>query len=437
VKLIGGPATVTTIHEFIDVDTVYRGKIRRYFMHLYYKMIYLSLAMLNDTIIVHTHDTIRLLSQYSRNGQIKIVPLASISNPVFLPIEDCKRKLGKVSVYTFSYERPPVDGIEVRLLGKRNGHGIDTNLQALLGTFRLARELAKFELLLIVNPDMGSMPAYHLANRYNPKLKVMWTFHGMTPAPYMSVRKDRWLMRARRMASIRSMRRSGLIHVFSHSMKNEVARWGVDPSKVVVMPLGADLGRMASGNGRRVREKYSIGDRFLLLYVGRLVNFKHVDELIRAVSKVDGVALAVVGGGPERDNLEKLVAELHAEERVKFAGVVPDGELPGYYAACDAWATASRHEGFCVPVIEAVAAGKPSIVPELAAMPETAENAGMTYRSGDVEELAEKIKTLSEDRALYERLAASAKASAPSFEMSAVMERYVRMVEEFYRTRPS
>jgi glycosyltransferase involved in cell wall biosynthesis len=162
-----------------------------------------------------------------------------------------------------------------------------------------------------------------------------------------------------------------------------------------------------------------------------------VDELIRAILKVDGTALVVVGRGPELESLEKLAGELGVSDRVKIAGMVPDEELPDYYAACDAWATASRHEGFCVPIIEAMAAGKPSIVPELAAMPETAGDAGLTYRSGDVEGLAEKIRALSMDKELYAKLSANAKARAQSFEMAAVMQRYVRMVEDFYRTSPS
>jgi len=340
-------------------------------------------------------------------------------------------KKGKVTVFTFAYERPEVDGVNVRFLGGRNAHSIGTNLRALLGTFALARELSRYDVLLLVNPDVGSMPACHLARRYNPKLRAMWTFHGLTPIEYVVGARDRLLMRIRRTAYIHSMKRTPLIKVDSDFVKQELTRSGVNSWRVVVMPLGADLSRMGGGNGRRVRELYGIGDRFLLLYVGRLAEFKHVDELIRAVASNDDVCLLIVGGGPDRKRLERLAAELQLEDKVKFAGIVADGELPDYYAACDAWATASRHEGFCVPIIEAMAAGKPVIVPEVAAAPETAGDAGLTYKSGDVVGLAEKISSLAADKALYARLADRAKARAASYELRGVIKQYVRLVEEY------
>jgi glycosyltransferase involved in cell wall biosynthesis len=336
------------------------------------------------------------------------------------------RKLGKVAVYAFAYERPPVDGVAVRLMGGRNAHSIGTNLSALASTFRLARELAQYDLLIIVNPDVGSMPAYRLAKRYNPRLKVMWTFHGLTPVEYVSGFRDRWLMRVRKFFSVRSMRRADTVQVFSEYIKKEVSRWGVDPSRITVMPLGVEAGLMR-GDGRGAREKYGIGDRFLVLYVGRLVGFKHVDELLRAVSTLGDACLLVVGSGPDRERLEDLIGELRLEGRAWLAGRVPDAELPGYYAACDVWATASRHEGFCVPVIEAMAAGKPAVVPDAGAMPETAGPAGLVYRSGDVADLAEKLSLLARDKALYASLCDRAGNRISDFNMAAVLDEYVRL----------
>ena len=338
------------------------------------------------------------------------------------------KKLGRVSVYTFAYERPAVDGVDVHMLGGKNRHSIGTNLMALLGTFRLARELSMYDLLLVVNPDVGPMPAYHLARRYNPALKVVWTFHGLTPTEYVSGSRDRLLMRIRRLAYKPSMRRADRIQVFSNFIKNEVTGWGVSPAKVVVLPFGIDSGKMGSGDGQRIREKYGVGNRFLVLYVGRLVNFKHVDELIKAVAELDDVCLLVAGGGPESEKLRALAEELRAGKRVTFAGKVPNDELPDYYAACDAWATASRHEGFCVPIVEAMAAGKPVIVPCAGAMPETAGEAGLSYDVGDINGLRGRISMLRDDRKLYLEMSEKAIARGKEFEISRVMEKYMGLL---------
>lgn len=353
----------------------------------------------------------------------RLIGQDAISNFTMASAEALK-KLGKVSVYAFAYERPHVDGVEVHFLGGNNGHSMATNVRALLGTFRLARELSKYDVLLIVNPDVGSMPAYHLARKHNPKLKVVWRFHGATPPEFLSTARDRLLMCVRNAAYALSMKRSDLIMTDSQYIKEELARIGVDPLKVVSMKLGVDLDRFLSGERQKVRAKYGIGDGFLILYVGRLVNFKHVDELIRAVSLLNGVYLMVVGGGPERQYLEKVSAELHVGDRVKFAGRVPDDDLPDYYAACDTWATASRHEGFCVPIIEAMAAGKPVIVPGVAAMPETAGDAGLRYDAGDVEGLAHHMRMLKDDGVLYGELSKKAVARAREFGMPKVLEGY-------------
>jgi glycosyltransferase involved in cell wall biosynthesis len=357
----------------------------------------------------------------------RLIGQDAISNFTMASAEALKR-LGKVSVYAFAYERPMADGVDVRYLGGYSGHSLRTNVRAALATSKLARELSGYDVLLIVNPDVGSMPAYHLARRHNPGLKVVWTFHGLTPVPYVSGFRDRLLMRLRKAAYVKSMRRADAVQVFSEYVKKEATGWGIPGSKLVVMPFGVDTGRMAAGDGRRVREKYGVGDEFLLLYVGRLAGFKHVDDLIRAIAMLEGPALVVVGGGPEKERLEALAKELHVVERVRFAGRVPDDELPDYYAACDAWATASRHEGFCVPIVEALAAGKPVIVPDVAAMPETAGEAGRTYPPGDVKALAEAVASMASEAKAYGELSGKARARASAYSLDDVMASYVEFV---------
>jgi glycosyltransferase involved in cell wall biosynthesis len=354
------------------------------------------------------------------------VEFDAMSNFTMASAAALKGSCGRVSVYAFAYDRPGVEGIEVRMLGGKNRHSIASNIRALLETSRLSRELSRFDALVLVNPDIGSMPACHLAKRHNPSLHIVWTFHGLTPPRFLAGAKDRILTCLRRPFYIMSMKRSDRVQVFSRFIGRELAGKGVDAAKIEVIPFGVDLARLSSGNGKKIRERHGIGERFLVLYVGRLVNFKHVDELIEAVRRLpENACLLVVGGGPERPRLEARAKSPGVEGRVTFAGRVPDEELPDYYAACDVWATASRHEGFCVPIIEAMAAGKPVIVPDIAAMPETADGAGLIYSSGDLKDLADKLLALMREKSTY---GTQALARASMFEMAKALGVYVNSI---------
>lgn len=337
--------------------------------------------------------------------------------------EKCK---GKVSIFTFAYERPPIDGVDVHFMAGANGHNLLADVKAALRTKSLARELSKYDLLLLVGPDIGAIPAAHRAKKYNPSLRLVWVYHGLTPVEFLSGWKEKALTRIRMAAYLRSMRRSDLVQTFSEYIKKEIVGEGVDPSRIIAMPFGVDIARFSSGDRAGARLKYGIGDAFLLLYVGRLAGLKHVDELIEAMKQLKGnnVKLLIVGGGPESERLKILTKKLGLERDVIFAGRVDDEQLPDCYAACDAWITASRHEGFCVPIVEAMAAGKPVIVPDLAAMPETAGDAGFTYNAGDVEGLIRIIMALVSDRGLYDARSGRAMERAKLFEIVDVLEKY-------------
>ena len=337
---------------------------------------------------------------------------------------------GRVSIYTFAYERPPIDGVDVHFMAGKNGHSLLSNAKVFLRTPTLAKELSGYDVLLLVGPDAGALPAAHRAKKYNSALKLLWVYHGLTPAEFLSSFKEKVLTRIRRAAYLRSMRRSDRVQADSGFVVEELKKAGIDASKLVAMPVGVDLERFAMGDRAKVRARYNIGDSFLLLYVGRLVGLKHVDDLIKAIAslKSDKVRLMIVGGGPEREPLEALAKKLGVEGMVTFAGWAGDEELPDYYAACDAWVTASRHEGFCVPIVEAMAAGKPVIVPDVAAMPETAGNAGLVYHAEDVEALSGKIEELMRDKGLYMSLSAATRERARAFDMPIVLGRFVDLV---------
>ena len=220
--------------------------------------------------------------------------------------------------------------------------------------------------------------------------------------------------------------------VHSTFMKSEVQKlFGWDSS---VFPLGVDMSRFHSNvDVKSEKNQYD----FNLLYVGKLVPHKRVDFLLRAIAllKDPSIKLFVVGAGSERDKLENAVKSIDLTGQVFFMGAVSDDELPDFFAACDAFVTASLHEGVCVPILEAFASGKSVIVPDNTAMPETMENGGLVYSTNSVIDLAAKIKLLKNDDALRSSLEENALAIAEKWSLKKTLVAYEVFLKEMMETR--
>ena len=115
--------------------------------------------------------------------------------------------------------------------------------------------------------------------------------------------------------------------------------------------------------------------RPLILSVGRLDPPKDQACLVRAIQGLDA-DLLLVGDGVNRSKLGKLVEQLGLEGQVNFAGAVPHGDIQDYYARADLFAIATHYEGFCIPVLEAMAAGLPVVVSATEPLPEVLGGTG-------------------------------------------------------------
>src|SRR5206468_4527138 len=93
-------------------------------------------------------------------------------------------------------------------------------------------------------------------------------------------------------------------------------------------------------------------------------------------------------------------------ERFWFTGPVPDRELAAYYRNAHAYVSLSEHEGFCVPLVEAMAMDVPVLAYEAAAVPETLDGAGVTFAPKDLEHAAELLGSLVYDEPFRQRVLA-------------------------------
>ena len=167
--------------------------------------------------------------------------------------------------------------------------------------------------------------------------------------------------------------------IFSNSpfTTQEMIAFGLDPERVVELPLGADQEVYRPGaKDPAYVERLGLANRLVFLTVGRLVARKGVDSMLSALGEMREELppwhYLVVSDGPHRPQLEALAADLGIESCVTFTGYVEETELPVYYNLCDIFAMPNREvqveggnslsvEGFGIVFLEAAACGKPVI----------------------------------------------------------------------------
>jgi glycosyltransferase involved in cell wall biosynthesis len=134
--------------------------------------------------------------------------------------------------------------------------------------------------------------------------------------------------------------------------------------KCRVVPLGVNLERLAPPPElqNRIKGIRASDDKPMVLFIGRLVKYKGLEYLLRAMVGVRA-SLHVVGEGPMRRALERICHDLQLDDTAHFAGIVTDDDLTVYLHACDLLVLPSigNNEAFGLVQLEAMACGKPVV----------------------------------------------------------------------------
>lgn len=146
-----------------------------------------------------------------------------------------------------------------------------------------------------------------------------------------------------------------------------------------------------------------------LLFVGRITPNKRQEDIIRAFACYrrryePGSRLILIGsaGGTENylEALKTYVRKLGLEDSVIFPGHIRFSEILAYYRTADAFVCMSEHEGFCVPLVEAMYFGVPIVAFNAAAVPDTLGGGGLLLDSKEPAYVAAAVDRVMNDRAL-------------------------------------
>jgi glycosyltransferase involved in cell wall biosynthesis len=243
---------------------------------------------------------------------------------------------------------------------------------------------------------------------------VVFYDHNVTPPELWGSESERDLL-------LRGVEGKALVHYADlcitdspFNKRDLVERVGYDADRIHVLPLAVQLGEYTPGvRDSDLAQRYQLQGSQVLLFVGRMAGNKRIDLLIEALAQVQGEApntkLLLVGDDQGNQAFRDVVAA--ARRRANELGVAHDviwtgrvDNLVPYYQLADVYVTASLHEGFGVPLIEAMACGVPVVASRSGAMPWVLEEAGLSVEPGRADELAEKVLMVLGDADLRQTL---------------------------------
>ena len=253
------------------------------------------------------------------------------------------------------------------------------------------------------------------------RYRLVVTVHDAAPLlfPETYPRRGRWFHR-RGIAA--AARRADLVITVSQAAAEEiVAHTDVPAERLRVVPNGVDLTEASDEDVVAARAAFELGDRPYVLWLGSLEPRKNVGMLVEAFARwaaTSDVPHQLVLAGPtgwvvDRDAV--LAPARRLGDRVRTIGRVGDDHLRGLYRGADVFVLPSRHEGFGIPVLEAMAQGTPVIASGIAALREVAGDAARLVTGDDPDAWAGALDELMHDRDLHADLAVAGRRRAELF----------------------
>ena len=204
--------------------------------------------------------------------------------------------------------------------------------------------------------------------------------------------------------------------------------------KIDFIPIGVSELACQPDKVAAIKQKYN--NKTLIFSLGRLVEYKGYEHLIRAASNLDDNFHIIIGGkGPLQLSLQALINELNVSDKVTLLGFVADEDIADYYAACDIFCLSSiwKTEAFAIVQIEAMAFAKPIVTAHIPRSGVSWVNehgvSGLVVDKEDPQALAVAFKKIAADPELKQKFAAG---SRQRYERYFTRDKMVAKSKEIY-----
>ncbi len=226
-----------------------------------------------------------------------------------------------------------------------------------------------------------------------------------------------------------SLKKADIISVVSEAMRDELLKRGIAEKKILVNYNGVDIEKFSPQiDGSKIRKKYKLKDDIVIGAVSTFGAWHGMPVLAKAVKIVieafkvkkpkSKIRFLFIGDGVERPQCERIIQESGIEEYVIFTGIVPFKEVPLYLAACDILVSphipnpdGTPFFGSPTKLFEYMAMGKGIVASDLSQIGKVLchKKTAWLVRPGDVNDLADGIMKLIENKKLREELGQNAR----------------------------
>ncbi len=213
---------------------------------------------------------------------------------------------------------------------------------------------------------------------------------------------------------------------------------GVSADRVAVIAEGVEprFRPLTTAEVAPALERFALARPYVLA-VGNLQPRKNLLRLLEAWgalvgANATGEHLLVLAGGirGRRADVARKVARLRLQDRVRTTGYVAEADLPALYCGASVFVCPSLHEGFGLPVLEAMAAGTPVACSRVTALPETAGNAAAFFDPFDTDDIAAVLVALLDHAEMRDKLRTRGLARARGFTWQDCAERTCEVYDE-------
>lgn len=242
------------------------------------------------------------------------------------------------------------------------------------------------------------------------KIKYSIILHGMDLAYALKRPRKKWLVK-------KILRQAEKI-ICTNNYTAEMARQifpGIEPKLALVNPGVENLTASNPQLIKRLKEKYNLENKIILLSVGRLVKRKGFDKVVKVMPAVlkqrPNLVYVILGAGEEINNLKSQISNLKLEKNIIIIAGATDDEKNLWYNLCDIFIMTSKNiagdfEGFGIVYLEANLAGKPVIAGRSGGVADSVIDGqtGLMVNPENINEIADAVIKLAENPNFRQRL---------------------------------